>query len=896
MNSIARFRAPACALLVCLPWLGNARDSLETALVLERHPLAGPLEHLEPEVLDFRYRPERWQACLGLPDDPFKTIIGSDGGLYYKFGQGPPEYEQFEVRLLAELEAQGERGSRLQELYGARVPIVTTRQRCGGLELQQVAWAGAPEGAAVVQWAPRRRDFLWLTASNASRASVPGKLRLEVAAGLAVRLDDTRTRLVEEATPERAFCSFSRPCDPAAREPARSQLQIVSPRHRAAWNWAAPNKSCDEIFHHALVGEAGPLVFNFPVEKGRHYNVAFGLIEGWHHEPGKRPLEIRLEGKVVRKLDLVRDYGRNTPVVLAFSAQDEDGDGQLTLAVSPVEGAEDRNTILSGLWIFPAEAAPEPADILSGKATRSALAFASAARMPRPSRPLTLSWNCGALAPRQRFEVLVTVPQGELASRNPGAAAAAAELERAVRFWESAPLPYDRIRVPDAAVQALLDSCIRNLYQARELKNGQCKFQVGPTCYRGSWAADGAFILETIACLGRPMEARAGLEQQIDKDDGPGGVEFSKKAGLRLWLLWRHAQLTGDRQWLRQMWPRVVREVQQIEEYRRMTRSDQNQPNYGLMPAGFGDGGLGGPFREYSNVYWTLAGLRAAIEAAHWLNEPADAWQAEFDDYWAVFDKARNRDRQTDNAGNTYVPPVMKGEPAQLPQRGAWAFLQSIYPGRIFAPDDPLMRGTLAMLDSNQCEGLVFGTGWIADGVWNYAGSFYAHAHLWLGHGRKAAATLYAFGNHACPLLCWREEQKPAGQSPAYCGDMPHNWASAEFIRLIRHLIVLERGPELHLLEGLPSAWTKPGAQTRLTAIPTSFGPMSLALRIAPDGRAATLDLDPPRREPITKIVVHLEPFAHEADELRVDGQPLAGPGLAIPTTKAVSVTWKFKD
>ncbi len=179
MKSTARFCAPACALLVLLPWLGQAQGSPETTLVLRRQPLAGPIEHLEPAVLDFRYRPERWQACLGLPDDPFKTIIGSNGGLYYKFGKGPPVYEQFEVRLLADLEAEGQKGARLQELYTARVPIVTTRQRRGGLELLQVAWAGAPEGATVAQWAPRRRDFLWLTASNASPTASAGNLQLE---------------------------------------------------------------------------------------------------------------------------------------------------------------------------------------------------------------------------------------------------------------------------------------------------------------------------------------------------------------------------------------------------------------------------------------------------------------------------------------------------------------------------------------------------------------------------------------------------------------------------------------------------------------------------------------------------------------------------------------------
>ena len=206
--------------------------------------------------------------------------------------------------------------------------------------------------------------------------------------------------------------------------------------------------------------------------------------------------------------------------------------------------------------------------------------------------------------------------------------------------------------VPDRAVQDLLDSCIRNIYQAREWKNGQPKFQVGPTCYRGTWAADGPFLLEAVSYLGRVDETRAGLEQQVDGDDGPGGVEFSKKSGLRLWMIRRHAQLTGDRAWLEKMWPRVEREVNQIIQYRGMTRDDPQQANYGLMPIGFGDGGLGGKHREYTNVYWTLAGLRAAIEMAGLLQHPDETtWKAEYEDYWQSFDRARQRDKLADEAG-----------------------------------------------------------------------------------------------------------------------------------------------------------------------------------------------------------------------------------------------------
>ena len=47
---------------------------------------------------------------------------------------------------------------------------------------------------------------------------------------------------------------------------------------------------------------------------------------------------------------------------------------------------------------------------------------------------------------------------------------AVAARERAVAYWQQAPLPYGRVQVPDAGIQALIDSSIRNIWQAREIK------------------------------------------------------------------------------------------------------------------------------------------------------------------------------------------------------------------------------------------------------------------------------------------------------------------------------------------------------------------------------------------------------------------------------------------
>jgi hypothetical protein len=147
------------------------------------------------------------------------------------------------------------------------------------------------------------------------------------------------------------------------------------------------------------------------------------------------------------------------------------------------------------------------------------------------------------------------------------------------------------------------------------------------------------------------------------------------------------------------------------------------------------------------------------------------------------------------------------------------------------------------MLAATEREGMVYGTGWDATGIWNYFASFYGHAWLWQGNGRKAAQTLYAYANHAAPVLDWREEQSLRGEKFRKVGDMPHNWASAEFIRLTIHLLALDRGDELHLLEGFPREWAGPGMVTRLNGVATPFGPLHLTVQADKAGKTATLEV-----------------------------------------------------
>jgi hypothetical protein len=213
-----------------------------------------------------------------------------------------------------------------------------------------------------------------------------------------------------------------------------------------------------------------------------------------------------------------------------------------------------------------------------------------------------------------------------------------------------------------------------------------------------------------------------------------------------------------------------------------------------------------------------------------------------------------------------------------------------VYPGRIFAEDDPLMLGTLRMLAAHEVQGgIVEDSGWI--GIWAQCGSFYGHDWLWLGGGRKAARLLYAFANHASPVRNWREEmptQTQPGQKLPFekgNGDMPHVSAAAEFIRLTGHLLAFDRGQELHLFEGLPRAWTRPGMVTKLNGLRTPFGLLTLELKVAADGRTADLRIEPVRDASCEKLVVHLAGWASDSPSTVRELSPRERHVLSIPVS-----------
>ncbi len=515
----------------------------------------------------------------------------------------------------------------------------------------------------------------------------------------------------------------------------------------------------------------------------------------------------------------------------------------------------------------------------------------------------TLMGAEGIATPAQPLRVLYRFPQAGQARK-----AIRAEVEQAGRllenaraFWRSwKPTRGDvEFRLPARYGEFLMASA-RNIVQARELRDGRLTFQVGPTVYRGLWVVDGHFLQEAARYLGYAREAREGLASSPVPGGSTGRTRRLRCSRSCAWPNWIRtgAVFAGWRLRFCAAWTFCARCAR------------------GRAPKAV---------RTGATAYWRAAWATADSEAsarnsptrsgrspacAPWPRRPNSSgwtnWRRRtfYEELRRAFFDAARREMRRHPAGFDYLPMLMREDPQwdepderrrPRPQVGQWALSHAIYPGLLYDRNDPIVKGHLALMQACTREDVPIETGWIAhEGLWVYNAAFVAHAYLWAGMADWARLTFHGFLNHASPLYCWREEQPLRGSLVAgYVGDMPHNWASAECILFLRHLLALEDGGTLRLLAGVGDFELAPAEPYAFAATPTRFGPLDLTLE--PDGSAWRLNY---RRE-AGPAPAHLELPARLGARLRfsaIEGAKAVPEGSILrvdPEARRFSVIWK---
>lgn len=462
--------------------------------------------------------------------------------------------------------------------------------------------------------------------------------------------------------------------------------------------------------------------------------------------------------------------------------------------------------------------------------------------------PNLLDWTL-PLAPGQRGSACVRIPF----AGHPEADSYATQPEqlwfdRTVDYWRGVLASGAQIDVPCAKSTETL----RAAHVCQLIANDRGELHAGEGFYDEFYIRDGGYQLLELEEAGLWEPARKAIAFYLKAQRPDGRFETQSNQydanGQALWTLWQYWKMTRDDAWLRDAFPAMRRAVEWIRTARR--QAPAGSPWAGLLPAAPADGEFLWDGKHHIVGYdlWNLRGLLCTADAARALGAAADAQACEQEaaDYRGAIDAAMKR------TGLAHFPPSWEKDGTH------WGNTETLWPTRLFAPDDPRVGALLKDARERHGGGFVEGTlRWtgLPNVIHPYLSSYTTMASLVRGEHDRFVEEFYWYllhssASHAFPEGIYFKRRY------AWSETIPHVLGAANFAFLLRHALVHEQGDEVHLLAGVPDAWLAEGQVIRVRQAPTHFGEVNLAVR----GKAGGVEIewDAPRRNPPSRTVVHV--------------------------------------
>jgi hypothetical protein len=420
----------------------------------------------------------------------------------------------------------------------------------------------------------------------------------------------------------------------------------------------------------------------------------------------------------------------------------------------------------------------------------------------------------------------------------------AKEMERGKEEWMKLLNQASKLVLPDQGVQNAYYACLSDLFIMREpLSDGRIIGVPGTEGYRAGNSAEPLIISVALDQNGLHRESAAASSISFDMQE-PDGCWADKRgwmhamwaaSGFKSWAIMEHYRLTGDREYLSEVYPRMLASSRwQHKQRDRMRVGDKDSSvTYGLMPRGFGDAGLMNDDDMYGvfipHNIWAVYADRCSLEAAQILGETADIdelkkiYETAWNDLKIVFDRGSIKEKEY-----RWIP----GVPGKT-SGSCWGALNTVVPCGLLPADHELVTGTLKKIEANvSIGGQPIHTGWMADGAWvAITLDNIAEIHLARGNGDAAINYLYSTLNHGTPLFTWCEERGQEPGTTKTSGDRQHLWTPVAVVRFMRDMMVMEQNDGLHLALGTAREWLGSGRSVGVSDACTHFGKISYQMQ-----------------------------------------------------------------
>ncbi len=460
-----------------------------------------------------------------------------------------------------------------------------------------------------------------------------------------------------------------------------------------------------------------------------------------------------------------------------------------------------------------------------------------------------------------------------------------AAFNRTADFWEKELSQGIQIRLPEKEVTNTFKANLIYDMMARERVGSNFVQHVNDLQYHAFWLRDGSHIMNAYDETGYLNLVRQSLPFFLTYQK-PNGLFISQPNeydgwGQALWTLGRYYQFSHDRAFAQRVFPAVLRAVHWLEQAR------ARDPLH-IMPAGNpGDD----EFHETAHVtghnFWALVGLKEAIVLAKAAGTQAQVreFQQDYDNYHRVLFRLLDKIGAKDGE---YIPPGIDIAGGQ-----DWGNMNVLYPEMLVSPDNPLVTGTLRHVRKEYAEGLMTYAGLLHD----YIGFKNTETELIIGEQEQVIKDLYAELVHTSSTHAGWEVGPLPWTTRDFGNDLaPHGWFAADYVALLRNMLVREQGDDLHLLSALSPDWTKPGDTIKVSNAPTEFGRMAMTCTFTSSGMK--MDLESDFQQNPAHIVVHL-PWFVTVKSATVDGKAVEvhQQSLTIPpTSREINVVWSVRS
>jgi hypothetical protein len=350
-----------------------------------------------------------------------------------------------------------------------------------------------------------------------------------------------------------------------------------------------------------------------------------------------------------------------------------------------------------------------------------------------------------------------------------------------------------------------------------------------------------------------------------------------------------------------------------------------NRTQFGLLPSGWSAehiGDKGEP--HFWDDFWSLAGLWEAARLAQRIGA------AEADEIWRAYDSLRDAtansirwvlDQQRQRGfWETFIP-TGPGDVGRLDSTmiGVLAYFHPcrLYDGAKLGADiDSAARMTLETIWGRFMDG-----GFRHDSAWNCYGPYLtlqlAHSFLLLGDVTRmdqclqwlvgnAGYSTVSRENSPTPwqvvLGAWNEQHcypisKDFREMPDrfwYMGDIPHGWACAEFMTLVRDILFFEADEDgdakIFLAPGVMPHWLGEGESTGATSAPTVFG-QNFGYRLTHRQSARRVEINITQPSPANVRLIYPCRFGSGVQSAIADGNPVpvSGRDVQLPPGTATA-------